>query len=75
MCIRDSPETIHKAMRYSMFAGGKRMRPVLCLAAAEACGGLAVNALVPALSLIHIYAGRERDAQPQFCRCGDAIVK
>lgn len=34
----ESPETIHKAMRYSIFAGGKRMRPVLCLAAAEACG-------------------------------------
>ena len=33
------PATIHKAMRYSMFAGGaKRLRPVLCLAAAEACG-------------------------------------
>ena len=32
----ESPETIHKAMRYSLFAGGKRMRPVLCLAAAEA---------------------------------------
>ena len=31
----ESPETIHKAMRYSMFAGGKRMRPVLCLAAAD----------------------------------------
>lgn len=26
----ESPETIHKAMRYSIFAGGKRMRPVLC---------------------------------------------
>src|SRR2546426_1283180 len=35
------PATIHKAMRYSLFAGGKRMRPALCLAAAEACGGLA----------------------------------
>src|SRR5256885_12039504 len=33
------PATIHKAMRYSLFAGGKRMRPALCLAAAEACGG------------------------------------
>lgn len=33
------PATIHKAMRYSLFAGGKRLRPVLCLAAAEACGG------------------------------------
>src|SRR6188474_2860685 len=33
------PSTIHTAMRYSLFAGGKRLRPVLCLAAAEACGG------------------------------------
>src|SRR5258705_11867685 len=33
------PATIHKAMRYSLFAGGKRMRPALCLAAAEPCGG------------------------------------
>ena len=30
---------LHKAMRYSLFAGGKRLRPILCLAAAEACGG------------------------------------
>jgi hypothetical protein len=34
------PGTIHKAMRYSLFAGGKRMRPALCLAAAAACGAL-----------------------------------
>ena len=34
-----APQTIHKAMRYSIFAGGKRLRPILCLAAAEACGG------------------------------------
>jgi geranylgeranyl diphosphate synthase type II len=33
------PPTIHKAIRYSLFAGGKRLRPILCLAAAEACGG------------------------------------
>ncbi|HYY26398.1 MAG TPA: polyprenyl synthetase family protein, partial [Chthoniobacterales bacterium] len=33
------PVTIHKAMRYSVFAGGKRLRPILCLAAAECCGG------------------------------------
>ncbi len=30
------PESIHKAMRYSLFAGGKRVRPILCMAAAEA---------------------------------------
>ena len=34
-----APPTIHKAMRYSLFAGGKRLRPILCLAAAEGCGG------------------------------------
>jgi len=33
------PATIHRAMRYSIFAGGKRLRPALCLAAAEACRG------------------------------------
>jgi geranylgeranyl diphosphate synthase type II len=32
------PATLHKAMRHSVFAGGKRLRPVLCIAAAEACG-------------------------------------
>ncbi len=31
------PATIHRAMRYSLLAGGKRLRPLLCLAAAEAC--------------------------------------
>ena len=36
---RTKPATIHQAMRYSIFAGGKRMRPALCLAAADACGG------------------------------------
>ena len=39
------PATIHKAMRYSLFAGGKRLRPTLCLAAAEACGGNSKNAM------------------------------
>ena len=33
------PSTIHQAMRHSLFAGGKRIRPVLFLAAAEAVGG------------------------------------
>src|SRR5437660_9889523 len=31
------PATLHRAMRYSLFARGKRLRPILCLAAAEAC--------------------------------------
>ena len=35
----ERPETLHKAMRYSVFAGGKRLRPVLVIAGAEAVGG------------------------------------
>jgi geranylgeranyl diphosphate synthase type II len=52
------PATIHKAMRYSLFAGGKRMRPALCLAAAEACGGsdAAAMPLACAVECIHTYS-------------------
>ena len=52
------PPTIHKAMRYSLFAGGKRLRPILCLAAAGACGGKIDNALplACALECIHTYS-------------------
>jgi geranylgeranyl diphosphate synthase type II len=52
------PATIHKAMRYSLFAGGKRMRPALCLAAAAACGGDEENAmpLACAVECIHTYS-------------------
>jgi geranylgeranyl diphosphate synthase type II len=52
------PKTIHEAMRYSLFAGGKRMRPVLTLAAAEACGGSAEDALPAACAVecIHTYS-------------------
>ncbi len=52
------PTTIHKAMRYSLFAGGKRLRPILCLAAAEACGAKISEALplACALECIHTYS-------------------
>jgi geranylgeranyl diphosphate synthase type II len=52
------PATIHKAMRYSLFAGGKRMRPALCLAAAAACGGAEAEALplACAVECIHTYS-------------------
>lgn len=52
------PRTIHKAMRYSLFAGGKRMRPALLLAAAEACGGRIEPALplACAVECIHTYS-------------------
>jgi geranylgeranyl diphosphate synthase type II len=52
------PTTIHKAMRYSLFAGGKRLRPILCLATAEASGGKIDNALplACALECVHTYS-------------------
>ncbi len=52
------PATIHRAMRYSIFAGGKRMRPALLLAAAEACGGACERALplACAVECIHTYS-------------------
>jgi geranylgeranyl pyrophosphate synthase len=52
------PETIHRAVRYSLFAGGKRIRPVLVLAAGEAAGG-AREELMPfacAVEMIHTYS-------------------
>jgi len=55
---RTRPATIHQAMRYSLFAGGKRMRPALCLAAAGACGGDTRDAmpLACAVECIHTYS-------------------
>ena len=52
------PATIHRAMRYSLFAGGKRIRPALCLAAAAACGGDEAGALplACAVECIHTYS-------------------
>ncbi len=52
------PETIRQAMRYSLFAGGKRLRPTLVLEAAECCGLSAKKALKTAASMemIHTYS-------------------
>ncbi len=52
------PATLHEAMRYSLFAGGKRLRPVLTLASAEACGGSSEQALpaAGAVECIHTYS-------------------
>ncbi len=51
------PEVIHKAMHYSLLAGGKRLRPVLVIAASEAVGGdrKAVLPFAVAAELIHTY--------------------
>jgi len=50
--------TLVKAMRYSLMAGGKRIRPVLCMAACEAVGGRAQDAISAAcaLEMIHTYS-------------------
>ncbi|NCZ96606.1 MAG: polyprenyl synthetase family protein [Verrucomicrobia bacterium] len=52
------PRLIHEAMRYSLLAGGKRLRPILCLAAARAAGGRETNALPGACAVecIHTYS-------------------
>ena len=54
----EPPDNIHKAMRYSLFAGGKRIRPILCIAAGQAVAD-AVPGLVDAactLEMIHTYS-------------------
>ncbi len=56
----EGPARIHSAMRYSLQAGGKRLRPVLALAAAELAGGeAAIAAALPvaaALECVHTYS-------------------
>jgi geranylgeranyl diphosphate synthase type II len=55
------PANIHKAMRYSLFAGGKRIRPILCISAAKAvrdevpglCDAACTLELIHTYSLIH----------------------
>jgi geranylgeranyl diphosphate synthase, type II len=52
------PARLAMAMRYAVLGGGKRLRPVLCLMAAEACGGAALAALPAAcaLEMVHTYS-------------------
>lgn len=53
-----APSVIHQAMRYAVLGGGKRIRPIIAIAAAEACGADLEPLLVPlcALELIHTYS-------------------
>jgi len=55
---RTKPSTIHQSIRHSLFAGGKRVRPILTLASAEACGGDIDRAmpLACAVECIHTYS-------------------
>jgi geranylgeranyl diphosphate synthase type II len=52
------PESLHKAMRYSLFAGGKRVRPILAIAAYEAvhAASAAILPSAAALELVHTYS-------------------
>jgi len=54
----DYPPTIHRAMRYSVFAGGKRVRPVLVIAAGESLGGRrrTLLHLGAAIEMMHTYS-------------------
>ena len=55
---REYPVSIHRAMRYSVFSGGKRIRPILAMESAMACGGKAEKALpvACAIEFIHTYS-------------------
>jgi geranylgeranyl diphosphate synthase, type II len=52
------PAKLHRAIRHSVFAGGKRLRPILCLAAAEVLSARTEDILEPAcgLEMIHTYS-------------------
>ncbi len=52
------PSSVHRAMRYSVMAGGKRLRPILVIAGAEAVGGKAETVMPTAcaLELVHTYS-------------------
>ncbi len=52
------PRSLHQSMRYSIFAGGKRLRPILMIAASEAVGGSAQQVMhaACAMEMIHTYS-------------------
>jgi geranylgeranyl diphosphate synthase, type II len=58
----EEPKTLHEAMRYSLMAGGKRIRPILCLATYEHCVGAthiaeeSVQYAMAALEMVHTYS-------------------
>lgn len=54
----EEPKRLHRAIRYSVFAGGKRLRPALCLLACESVSGASADALpaAAALEMIHTFS-------------------
>ena len=69
----ERPESLRDAMRYSLLAGGKRLRPILCLAACELAGGDAAQAMptAVALEMIHrqdqVHIGPPREDNSKDC--------
>src|SRR5215467_3369851 len=56
---KQRPESIHQAMRHSVFAGGKRLRPILCMEAARMIAGKlpeGIEELGSALEMLHTYS-------------------
>ena len=53
--VPERPESLREAMRYSLLAGGKRLRPILCLAACDLAGGDAAQAMPTAVALEMIH--------------------
>lgn len=60
--ITEEPRSLHEAMRYSLMAGGKRIRPILCLASYEYCAGErsvlpeSMERAMAALEMVHTYS-------------------
>ncbi len=57
--VEKYPHRLHEAMRYSVMAGGKRIRPILAMTAYEACGGKNPDLINPAscaLEIVHTYS-------------------
>jgi len=60
--VSEEPRSLHEAMRYSLMAGGKRIRPILCLASYQFCAGEAqeppeaVEKAMAALEMVHTYS-------------------
>lgn len=55
---KEEPKTLHRAMRYSVFPGGKRLRPLIAIESARACGSGQKSAIAAgcAIELIHAYS-------------------
>jgi geranylgeranyl diphosphate synthase type II len=59
------PRSLHQAMRYSVFAGGKRLRPTLMIAASEAVGGCAQQVMHAACEPIIRFMERRQQSWPE----------